>query len=144
MYEYQEKQISKIAEAVSRNLSRFNDYIDAPETDPSKIEHAIRTALEITAEAVEPFFNARHMSKTEEYSTIQRVIVACLIRFNVWETGFQDYYTELIEIVKDELAERRRDAIRDSFCDTWNDDPDPETADGYRQQDLIDMYRRER
>lgn len=144
MYEYQEKKISKIAKATAKILSqRFSNYLDAPELDTAKIEHAIITSIDITAEALEPIYNERHMKRDELNSMIERLMSVCMLKSNVWEIGWQDYQNELTEIVKEELSERRRSAIRDSFRDIWDDDTTPESIDGELQQDLIDMYRNE-
>lgn len=122
MYEYQEKQISKIAKATAEILSQYVRPEEAPEADPAKIETCMIDAVD----------------KTE---AIRRFLNIVLNISHVWPCGYYAHEAELIEIVKDELAERRRDAIRDSFRDTWDDDPDPEIVDGERQQD---MYRYER
>lgn len=144
MYEYQEKQISKIAKATSEILSQYVSPEEAPETDATKIESCMINAVEKIAELTEMCFRDRHPAPEAKTEAIKNFLIVVLDISHIWRIGYQDHEAELIEIVKDELSERRRDAILDSFCDTWDDDPDPEIADGYRQQDMIDMYRRER
>lgn len=144
MYEYQEKQISKIAKATSEILSQYVRPEEAPEADPAKIESCMIDAIDKTAELTEMCFENRHPTAGEKTEAIRRFLNIVLNISHIWPCGYYAHEAELIEIVLDELSERRKDKIRNSFYDQWDDDPDPETADGERQQDLIDMYRRER
>lgn len=144
MYEYQEKQISKIAKATAETLAQWGSAEEVPETDPAKIEACMINAVEKIAEFAEMCFEKRHPTAEAKTEAIKSFLIVVLDISHIWRIGYEDHKAELIEIIKDELAERRRDKIRDSFRDTWDDDPDPETADGYRQQDVIDLYRYER
>lgn len=144
MYEYQEKKISKIAKATAEILSQYVRPEEAPETDPDKIEACMIDAIHKTADLAEMCFKDRHPSPEAKTQAIGRFFNIVLNISHIWQCGYYAHEAELIEIVDDELSERRRSAIRDSFRDMWDDDPDPETADGERQQDLIDMYRYER
>lgn len=144
MYEYQEKQISKIAKATSEILSQYVRPEEAPEADPAKIESCMLDAIDKTAELTEMCFENRHPTAGEKTEAIRRFLNIVLNISHIWPCGYYAHESELIKIVLDELSERRRDKIRGEFYNPWDDDPDPETADGERQQDLIDMYRRER
>ena len=144
MYECQEKQISKIAKATAETLAHWVSPEEAPETNPAKIEACMIEAVDKIADLTEMCFRDRHPSPEAKTEAIRGLLRTLLDYYHIYPCGYHACEAELIEIVKDELSERRREAIRGSFCDTWDDDPDPETADGYRQQDLIDMYRRER
>ena len=143
MYEYQEKKISKIAKATAEILSQYVDPQETPETDPAKIEACMIDAVEKIAELTEMCFEDRHPTAEAKTEAIRRFLSIVLNISHIWPCGYQDHEAELIEIVEDELSERHRDKIRGEFYDPWDDDPDPETADGYRQQDMIDMYRNE-
>lgn len=144
MYEYQEKQISKIAKATADILSKYVSPEENPETDPQKIETCMINAVENIAELMEICFESRHPTAEKKTKAIKDFLMVILSASHIWRCGYQEHESELIEIVRDELSERRRDKIRGEFYDPWDDDPDPETADGERQQDLIDMYRYER
>lgn len=144
MYEYQEKKISKIAKATAEILSEYVRPDEAPETDPAKIKTCMIDAIDRTADLTEMCFEDRHPSPEAKTEAIRRFLNIVLNISHIWPCGYYAHEAELIEIVRDELSERRRDKIRNSFYDPWDDDPDPETADGERQQDLIDMYRYER
>lgn len=143
MYEYQEKKISKIAKATAEILSQYVDPQETPETDPAKIEACMIDAVEKIAELTEMCFQDHHPTAEQKAEAIKNFLIVVLDISHIWRIGYEDHEAELIEIVLDELAERRRDKIRGEFYDPWDDDPDPETADGYRQQDMIDMYRNE-
>ncbi len=144
MYEYQKKKISKIAKATAEILSQYVRPEEAPETDPAKIESYMIDAIDRTAELTEMCFKNRHPTAEEKTEAIRRFLNIVLNISHIWPYGYYAHEAELIEIVQDELSERRRSAIRDSFRDTWDDDTSPEAIGGERQQDLIDMYRRER
>lgn len=142
MYEYQEKQISKIAKATAETLTQWVSAEEAPETDPAKIEACMINAVEKIADLTEKCFQDRHQTAEAKTEAIKNFLTVVLDISHIWRIGYEDHEAELIDIIEDELSERRRDKIRDSFYDPWDDDP--ETADGERQQDLIDMYRYER
>ena len=144
MYECQEHQISKIAKATAEVLAQCVRHEEAPEIDPTKIETCMINAVDKTAELTEMCFQDRHPTAEQKTEAIRRFLNIVLNISNIWPCGYYAHEAELIEIVKDELSERHRDKIRDSFRDTWNDDTSPESIDGERQQDLIDMYRFER
>lgn len=143
MYEYQEKKIAEIAKSTAEFLFQWASIEEAPETDPAKIEACMINAVEKIAELTEMCFENRHPTAEEKTEAIKNFLIVILDISHIWRIGYEDHEQELIDIIKDELSERRRDKIRDSFCDPWDDDPDPETADGERQQDLIDAYRSE-
>lgn len=143
MYEYQEKKISKIAKLTAEILSQYVSPEETPETDPAKIEECMINAVDKIAELTEMCFENRYPTAEEKTRAIQRFLSVVLGISHIWRIGYEEHEEELIEIVCDELSERRRDKIRGEFYDPWDDDPDPETVDGYRQQDLIDAYRSE-
>lgn len=144
MYEYQKKKIAEIAKSTAEYLGQWVSIEEAPETDPAKIEACMINAVENIAELTEMCFENRHPTAEEKTKAIKNFLSVVLNISHIWRCGYQDHEAELIDIIKDELSERRRDKIRGEFFDPWDDDPDPETADGERQQDLIDAYRRER
>jgi hypothetical protein len=144
MYEYQKKQISKIAKLTAEYLSQHVDPQENPETDPTKIEACMISAVKNMAELFKISFGKRQPTTEEKTKAIKGFLTALLSMSHVWRCGYQDHEAELIEIVNDELSERRREAIRDSFRDIWEDDTSPETIDGERQQNLINAYRSER
>lgn len=144
MYEYQEKQISKIAKLTAEYLSQHVDPQDTPETDPAKIEACMISAVNNMTELLEISFGKRQPTAEEKTKAIRGFLTALLSMSHIWRCGYQDHEAELIEIVQDELSERRRDAIKGEFCDPWNDEPTPDQIAGEIQDDIIDMYRRER
>lgn len=148
MYEYQEKKISKIAKTTAEILSQYVGHYarpeEEPESDPVKIETCMIDAIYRTADLTEMCFENRRPAPEAKTQAIGRFLNIVLNISHIWQCGYYAHEAELIEIVEDELSERRRSAIRDSFRDTWDDEPDPETTYGECQQDLIDMYRRER
>lgn len=144
MYEYQEKKISKIAKATAEILGQWVSIEEAPETDPAKIEACMINAVEKIAELTNMCFQDRHPTAEQKTEAIKNFLIVVLDISHIWRIGYEDHEAELIDIIKDELDERRRNTIRDSFRDTWDDDTSPEAIDGQRQQDLIDSYRFER
>lgn len=144
MYEYQEKQISKIAKATSETLSQYVRPEEAPEADPAKIESCMIDAIDKTAELTEMCFENRHPTAGEKTEAIRRFLNIVLNISHIWRCGYYDHEAELIEIVQDELSERRRDKIQGEFYDPWDDEPTPDQIAGEIQDDIISMYRRER
>lgn len=144
MHEYQEKKIRKIAKATAEILFQYVRPEEAPETDPAKIKTCMIDAVDKTAELTEICFEKRQPTAEEKTEAIRRFLNIVLNISHIWPCGYYAHEAELIEIVNNELSERRREAIRDSFRDMWEDDTSPETIDGERQQDMIDAYRSER
>lgn len=144
MYEYQEKQISKIAKATSEILSQYVSPEETPETDATKIETCMINAVEKIAELTEMCFENRHPTAGEKTEAIRRFLNIVLNISHIWRCGYYDHEAELIEIVEDELSERRRDAIKGEFYDPLDDEPTPDQIVGEIQDDIISMYRRER
>lgn len=144
MYEYQEKQISKIAKSTSEILSQYVRPEEAPETDPAKIETCMIDAIDKTAELTEMCFENRHPTAGEKTEAIRRFLNIVLNISHIWPCGYYAHEAELIEIVQDELSERRRDKIRGEFYDPLDDEPTPDQIAGEIQDDIINMYRRER
>lgn len=144
MYEYQKKKISKIAKATAQILSQRVDPQEAPETNPTKIEVCMISAVENMGELISICFEKRHPTAEEKTKAIKGFLTAILSMSHIWRCGYQDHEAELIEIIQDELSERRRHKIRDEFYDPWDDEPTPDQIAGEIQDDIISMYRRER